>query len=37
MRRRSALGGVDEVSNDEQEEMTQQIIEMIRKIRWKVD
>lgn len=37
MNRQQALGGVDAVSQEDHAEMTNDIIEMIRKIRWKVD
>ena len=37
MNRRKALGGVDAVSNEEQGELNDQIIELTRKIRWQVD
>lgn len=37
MNRRQALGGVDGITNDEHSEMTDEIVEMLRKIRWKVD
>ena len=37
MNRRRALGGLDDVDIGEQDEMNKQIIELTRKIRWKVD
>ena len=37
MNRRQALGGVDGITTDEHSEMQDEIVEMLRKIRWKVD
>lgn len=37
MHRRNALGGVDAITVEEHTEMTTDIIELVRKIRWKVD
>ena len=37
MNRRLALGGVDEITTEEHSEMQNEIIKMLRKIRWKVD
>lgn len=37
LQRRQALGGVDAMQTEEQLELTEQIVELIRKVRWKVD
>ena len=37
MNRSQALGGVDDVSEEQRGEMNEQIIELMRKLRWKVD
>ena len=37
MNRSQALGGVDDVSDEQRGEMNEQIIELMRKLRWKVD
>ena len=37
MNRRNALGGVDQVTLEEHSELTDNIVELLRKIRWKVD
>lgn len=37
MHRRQALGGVDAMQTEEQLELTEQIVELMRKVRWKVD
>lgn len=37
MRRRNTLGGVDAVSLEEHSELTDKIVELTRKIRWRVD
>ena len=37
MNRSQALGGVDDVTDEQRSEMNDQIIELMRKLRWKVD
>ena len=37
MKRKNALGGIDAVGVDEHSKMNEQIVELIRKIRWKTD
>lgn len=37
MKRKNALGGVDEVSHEDHLEVNEQIVSLLRKVRWKVD
>jgi hypothetical protein len=37
LKRKNALGGVEARTSEEQDELTQKIVELTRKLRWKVD
>jgi hypothetical protein len=37
LKRKNALGGLDQRTSQEQIELNQQITELVRKIRWRVD
>lgn len=37
LKRKNALGGIDAVSNEEQNEMNSKIVELIRRVRWRMD
>lgn len=37
LKRKNAFGGIDSVSNEEQNEINEKIVELMRKVRWRTD